>query len=98
MKSTSVTKAKNNLSALIEQVRAGNTIVITDRNRPVAKLSPIESADKTEDQRLDELERQGLITRGRGKLPKEFFTLPRPKLKAGETLLEALLDERRNGR
>ena len=98
MKSSSITHAKNNLSALIDQVRAGNTILITDRNHPVAKLVPIESADKSDDQRLDELERKGLIKRGRGKLPPEFWTKPLPKLPAGQSVLEALLEERREGR
>lgn len=98
MKTTSISHLKNNLSALIDQVRAGNTILITDRNQPVAKLAPIEPADQTDDQRLDELERKGLITRGGEKLLDEFFTLPRAKSKPGASVLDALLDERREGR
>lgn len=38
MKTASISQIKNQLSALIEQVRQGEMIVITDRDRPLAKL------------------------------------------------------------
>src|SRR5678809_661438 len=38
MKTATLTEAKNQLSALIDLVRHGETIVITDRGRPVARL------------------------------------------------------------
>ena len=41
MKTASITEAKNQLSALIDQVRNGDTIVITDRGRPVAQLASL---------------------------------------------------------
>jgi prevent-host-death family protein len=94
MKSASITEAKNNLSALIDQVKRGRSIIITDRKQPVARLEPISARDRADDERLSLLERQGLIKRGRGKLPKEFWTMPRPKCKDGASLLQALLDER----
>lgn len=98
MKSASLTDAKNNLSAYVDQVRAGNSILITDRNTPVAKLVPVSLGDETDAQRLDRLERAGRIRRGRGKLPKSFWTKPLPKLRGGATLVDAVLDERREGR
>lgn len=45
MQRTSITEAKNNLSGLIDRVRKGETVLIFDRNRPVARLQPIEAAD-----------------------------------------------------
>src|SRR3989442_1226313 len=36
----SISEAKNRLSALIDHVRAGDTVVIVDRGIPVARLEP----------------------------------------------------------
>ena len=40
MKEAGIREARQNLSALIEDVRKGHEIVITDRGRPVARLVP----------------------------------------------------------
>jgi len=45
MQRASITDAKNNLSALIDRVRRGETVLICDRNRPVARLQPIGPGD-----------------------------------------------------
>ena len=39
MKKASITEAKNNLSALIDRVKAGASVLIVDRGRPVARLA-----------------------------------------------------------
>jgi len=41
MKTANVATAKNSLSRLLRRVRRGETVVITDRNRPVARLLPL---------------------------------------------------------
>ncbi len=40
MKQRGVREARQHLSALMEEVRRGHEIVITDRGRPVARLVP----------------------------------------------------------
>jgi len=45
MRRTSITDAKNNLSRLIDRVRQGETVLICDRNRPVARLLPVGPGD-----------------------------------------------------
>ena len=40
MKEAGVREARQNLSALIEEVRQGHEITITERGRPVARLVP----------------------------------------------------------
>lgn len=41
---------KNNLSKYIERVRAGEEVIVTDRGRPVARLSVVdESTDRLAD-------------------------------------------------
>ena len=47
---------------------------------------------EADEARLLDLERRGLLKRGTGKLPKDFWTRPLPKLKG--SLVEALLKER----
>ncbi|HET8798534.1 MAG TPA: type II toxin-antitoxin system prevent-host-death family antitoxin [Thermoanaerobaculia bacterium] len=40
MKKAGIREARQNLSALIEDVRKGHEVVITDRGKPVARLLP----------------------------------------------------------
>jgi prevent-host-death family protein len=97
MTTASVTEAKNNLSALLRKVRSGETILILDRNIPVARLEPLPpGSNEADEARLLELERQGLMKRGTGKLPKDFWTTPLPKFK-GSAVAE-LLKEREEAR
>ncbi len=41
MKRATLTDTKNNLSALVDQVQHGETILILDRGRPVARLESV---------------------------------------------------------
>ena len=97
MKTASITEAKNGLSALIDRVRAGETVVITDRGMPVARIEPM-STDPEPDGRLARLERAGVIRRGAVPPPIDLIREPPPQLASGVNMLEALLDERRTGR
>ena len=40
MRTAGVREARQNLSALLDEVRRGREVVITERGRPVAKLVP----------------------------------------------------------
>ena len=95
MTTASISEAKAKLSALLDRVKAGETVTITDRGVPVAQLTPLHtSAEVDWDARLEKLERQGLIRRPKKKLDVEWF-LSRPLPKSRESVLEALLEERR---
>jgi prevent-host-death family protein len=78
MQRTSISDAKNNLSALIDRVRRGETVVICDRNRPVARLQPIGPSDTSEADApwLISLIRDGLVAPA-GK-PLSMKSLPKP--------------------
>lgn len=60
MESATISKLKNNLSAYLRKVRAGHTIVIYDRDVPIARLQRIESKERGAD-RLELLSAQGVI-------------------------------------
>ncbi|HEY0139978.1 MAG TPA: hypothetical protein VGF48_03725 [Thermoanaerobaculia bacterium] len=84
------------LGALAEQVKRGETVDILDGEKAVAKVVPVETRDMTDEEWLDELERQGKVTRGRGKLPEWFFTDPLPESAEGSALEQLLKDRRKN--
>jgi len=95
MKKATITEAKNQLSSLIDRVRHGETIVITDRGRPVARLvSALTDTGEDSDGRLARLERKGGI---------RLADSPPPRIKKltgkkASGALDALLKERREGR
>ena len=92
MTSAGIAQLKARLSEYLARVQAGEEVVVTDRGRPVAKLVPAVDADE----HLRELERRGLVRIGTGKLPPGFFEMPRPT--PAKSVLEALIEERREGR
>lgn len=95
MKTASITEAKNGLSALIDRVRAGESVLITDRGTPVARLEPV-AGFPDPDGRISRLERAGLIRRGTGPVPLDELG-PAPNLPEGVSLVATVLEERRSG-
>ncbi len=96
MKTASISQTKNQLSALIDQVRQGETIVITDHDRPVAKLVPayVENAEEAAGE-IANLERKGLVRRGNSSARRLAAPV---KPRAGSSALTALLQDRQEGR
>ncbi len=93
MKIASISETKNNLSAILDLVRNGETVLITDRNKLVARLEPVISANEDDEAHLQQLERAGVIKRAQKKtLPKSFFEDPLTKLPPGVSAAQALLD------
>jgi prevent-host-death family protein len=96
MQRATITELKNGLSAFIDKVRAGDSILVTDRGEPVAVIEPV--AGRVDwDARLARLERAGLARRGTGKPPVDLLRTPGPKLRDGASLVGAVLEERRTG-
>jgi prevent-host-death family protein len=99
MKTVSITEAKNRLSALIDGLKGGSPVLIVDRGRPVARLEPVRNGGKEDDEgRLARLIRNGVVRPGHGRLPRWLLTEEPPRLKGRASALEALLEERREGR
>jgi antitoxin (DNA-binding transcriptional repressor) of toxin-antitoxin stability system len=96
MKRASISEAKNGLSALLDRVRQGQSVVIEDRGVPVARLEALGGA--APEGRLARLERDGLITRAPARLPASFFTERPPRTRHGRTASDLLIDERRDSR
>jgi len=100
MRTATITEAKNGLSALLDQVKAGESVLITDRGIPVARIDPVSATDDPEGWLL-RLERKGLIRRGNGMPPDELLRrmreIPRTRLPEGMSLVDAVLEERESG-
>lgn len=97
MRTTTLTDAKNKLSSLIDQVRAGETVMILDRGRPVARIEPVGTYPDPSG-RLARLERAGVIRIGSAAPPVEMLREPAPPVTTGASAVQAVLDERRSGR
>jgi len=94
-KTAAVAELKAQLSRYLSRVKAGEEIVVTERGAPVARLVPVARTGEAPES-LRDLERQGLIRIGSGKLPKDFWKLPRGRdVRAG--VRAALADEREGG-
>ena len=95
MKTTTVSKLKASLSEYLRRVKAGEEVLVTERGRPIAKLTPT-VASLALPEHLAQMEKQGLIKAGSEKLPKDFWGLPRPKDPKG-LVAKAALEERAEG-
>ncbi len=90
-----VAQLKAELSRYLERVKAGHEVVVTDRGRPVAKLVPV-AAGSSQGSRRERLVREGLLLPGRGKVRPSLLRPPSERAEA--CVLDALLEERREGR
>jgi prevent-host-death family protein len=99
MKRTSITDAKNRLSALIDRVRHGETVIIEDRGLPVAQLAPVAGrSDTTDADRLARLERQGILRPAGARKPGKRLRTAPPRGGRGLALSRLVRAERDEGR
>lgn len=97
MKRASISEAKNALSALLDRVRQGKTVIIEDRGVPVARLEPIAGTPDPEG-RLARLDRGGLVRPPVRGLPEKWLEGRPPRLLKGRSASDIILAERREGR
>src|SRR5260370_33044447 len=100
MKKASITEAKNNLSALIDGLKGGSPVLIVDRGRPVARLEPVTTGEHEggQDGRLSRLLRDGNVRPRRAGPTRALFSSQPPRASAGASAVDALIEERRQGR
>ncbi|MBC8011523.1 MAG: type II toxin-antitoxin system prevent-host-death family antitoxin [Burkholderiales bacterium] len=104
MHTANIATAKTELSRLLRRVRRGERVIITDRNRPVAQLQPIDAAfagdEAGVDAELAALHEAGVLTPPSGAALNvtAFLSAPRPIIATKQTLPAAILAEREDGR
>lgn len=99
MKQPGVAELKANLSNYLRRVKAGNEVVITEHGLPVAKIVPLDPAER-EESRERRLVKAGLMIPARGKKPAWLLKPLKGSAdtKGGASVLAALIEERREGR
>ena len=97
MRSESISGAKDRLSALIKAVQAGESVIITDRGVPVAKLVPVRMP-KGIPPRVIDLAQRGLVRLPERAPSLKWLDQPLPTLKPGRSAVDILIEERREGR
>lgn len=93
-----ITEAKNRLSALIDHVRGGETVLIVDRGIPVARLESAVTIESDTDGRVARLERAGAVRRATNPAASDVLSADPPSARRGASAVRALLEERRAGR
>jgi len=96
MKSARISELRDGLSEYLARVRKGETIIVCDRDTPIARIEPIPPDSAGVPDWVREAERRGVLTPP--KVPGRT-TLPPPiGIDAKFSVLQALLEERRTGR
>ncbi|MEK7409511.1 MAG: type II toxin-antitoxin system prevent-host-death family antitoxin [Acidobacteriota bacterium] len=78
MNTAKVAELKASLSRYLAGVKAGEEVVVTERGKPIAKIVPIPATEEDQVRRLRQMEVQGLIRMGSGRLPRSFWEAARP--------------------
>jgi prevent-host-death family protein len=95
MQKATISQVKNRLSAYLKKVRAGESVLILDRDQPVARIEPVRTEDDPQG-RIAILASEGLLKPASKPLPLQMLKSIKPT--RGSGVLQALLAERREGR
>jgi antitoxin (DNA-binding transcriptional repressor) of toxin-antitoxin stability system len=98
MRTVRIADLKNRLSYYLRKVQQGESILVCDRDRAIARIERVESGipvPGSDAQWLDRLERRGVIRRGTGSISPSWLA-GRPSV--GADVVSALLREREEGR
>jgi antitoxin (DNA-binding transcriptional repressor) of toxin-antitoxin stability system len=97
MKTATISQTKNDLSALLDAVRQGETVVILDRTTPIARIDAVYGpSDAATARRINQLERRGLLQRPVKAFPSTLLSARLPRAKS--SVVKALLEERKDDR
>jgi prevent-host-death family protein len=95
----SITEAKNQLSALIDRVRGGESVLIVDRGVPVARLESATTGSVEPTGRLARLQRAGIVGPTKIVAPGGSPLRGKPPRTNGDvSIVQTLVRERREGR
>ena len=99
VKKARIAVAKNTLSRLIDDVKRGETVLILDRDTPVARLEPVTGDLDLAAARMSDLVKRGAVAPPRKPLDEAaFLDRPMPALAPGASGVRTLLEEREAGR
>ncbi len=74
MRSANIAELRNRLTQYLREVRAGEEIIVRDRQRPIAKIVPLTVDDETDDAALVAA---GFMRKAQRPLPAAFWRMRR---------------------
>ena len=77
MEKVTISELKNRLSAYLKKVQAGQTVIVFDRDRPVARIEQVGGIADCDD-RVARLERTGVVLRAKNPLPLDVLRTDAP--------------------
>ena len=86
-----IRELKTQLSRTLRQVKAGETVIITERGKPIGRIVPVESS--LED-RMQELIAAGVIAWNGKKFQPQRDLASLPRTRGDKTVAELLLEDR----
>jgi prevent-host-death family protein len=92
MRTVNIAELKNRLSVYLNEVRAGQEVLVRDRNTPIARIVPI-SHGADQDEELRALAAQGKVRLAEKVVDETFWDLPAPRVSM-DTLRAVLNHER----
>ena len=99
MHKANISYTRNHLSEVLSRVREGETVVIVDRQQPVARLEPITGPSARALPWQADLVRRGLVRQACGPLDvKALEGMPLPRLRGEGDIVKMLRAEREEGR
>jgi prevent-host-death family protein len=78
MRSTNIADLRNRLTQYLQEVRAGEEIIVRDRQRAIARIVPFTL--EGEDPEDGALVAAGLMRKGTGVIPPSFWKVRRPRV------------------
>ena len=95
MKSVSVSEAKSGLRELLDEVRRGETVLITHHSKPVARFEPYRTLGLADDEAAAALVKRGVVSPPRTRLDVDrFLARPRPRIGEGLSASRIVVEER----
>jgi prevent-host-death family protein len=79
VRSANIAQLRDRLTQYLREVRAGEEIVVRDRQRPIAKIIPLSEDDDADDTALVA---GGLMRKATHQLPRSFWRVRRASLTA----------------
>jgi prevent-host-death family protein len=99
MNTANISYTRNHLSELLDRVREGETVLIVDRDQPVARLQPVGESDSDGPEWKAGLIRKGVIRSAAHRLDtKELRAMPMPQTQKNGDVVAALLADRESDR
>lgn len=96
MKNARISELRDKLSEYLARVRKGETVIVYDRDTPIARIEPIATAPSDIPEWVLDAYRRGVATPPRIRDGAHLPDPVKPRKPVG--LVEALLEERRSGR